>query len=224
MKTKRHIASGLIVATCFAGLLLIAGCSKAPKPGNSVVRGSVTYKGQKLMAGMLEFWNQDGPVGHAPINQDGIYEAIGLADGNYQICVVTVPLASLKSLEMAGFSTDGKRPNAPPAMRPGMAGFPGGLPGGPSIKRGAPGGQGNRPDASKPQRGREASSLPPGAPRPPFPIEGGLASGSPNPLDFLPKEKRQLHQEVQKKFGTVMVSKITITVQPGEQTFDLKLE
>jgi hypothetical protein len=43
-------------------------------------------------------------------------------------------------------------------------------------------------------------------------------------LDLLPKEKRKLHEEVQAKYGTFMVSKITITVQSGEQTFDLKLD
>jgi hypothetical protein len=217
MKRIPRLAFGLIVASWFAGLLLVAGCSKAPQPGNSVVRGSVSYKGQKLLTGMVEFWNQDGPVGHAPINPDGTYEAVGLATGNYQICVVTVPQASMKSLEIAGFGGDGKRPNVLTVIKPRV---------GPAMAAGR-GGPGFKPGgAPKPVRPGGRPLLPPGAapPNSPFPMEGGMTGGPPNPLDFLPKEKRHLHEAVQKKFGTVMVSKITITVQSGEQTFDLKLD
>jgi hypothetical protein len=63
MTFTHPIAFGLIAVPWFAGVFLVAGCSQAPQPGNSVVRGHVTYKGQKLITGMVEFWNQDGPVG-----------------------------------------------------------------------------------------------------------------------------------------------------------------
>jgi hypothetical protein len=33
-----------------------------------------------------------------------------------------------------------------------------------------------------------------------------------------------LHEEAQAKYGTIMVSKLTITVQSGEQNFDLPLD
>jgi hypothetical protein len=254
MKIPRLFACGLLAVSVLATPLFLSGCSKSRSAtgGSSVVRGKVTYKGENITTGVVEFWNQDGPVGHGPINRDGTYEATGLAEGNYQVCVVTSPKMSAQAMQKFGPSAEGK-PGVPPAGSggpPGIPGRPGGPPGvggppavsGPPGVGGPPGVVGGKPpdrggkpeDGSggpvRPPRVGEAPPLPPGAPPPDFTLPskenlpGGLPGGAPDPLDRLPKEKRQLHEEAQRKYGTIMVSKITVAVQSGEQTFDLNLD
>jgi len=232
---------GFIALPFLTASLLLVGCSRnnGSPPGNSVVRGKVTYKGQALAAGTVEFWNEHGPVGRGMIQQDGMYEAVGLAEGNYQICVVTLPAESAKALERMG--GQGAKPSGPPGGGPpGPPGGPPGIPGGPPVG-GPPGGPGPGPiGPAGPGGAGDKPPLPPGVPQPgtiplppgapadlPRPGQGvgpGGMPGARGPLDMLSAEKRKLHEEVQTKYGTVMVSKLTFTVGSGEQTHDLKLD
>jgi hypothetical protein len=239
MTIYRRFAYGLIPLFLAPLLFVGGGCSKAKSnpAGTCVVRGKVTYQGKALAMGMVEFWNGDGPVGRGDIHDDGTYEASGLAEGNYQICVVTSPVAAGQTMQVVGGGREGSRPGGPPGGPPkGPPGRPGGPGTGPPGKPGPPGVGGVKPPGAgpgdpvhAPPAPGELPELPPGMPKPELPphSKGGITGRGGlqmDPLDLLPKDKRKYYEEVQAKYGTVLSSKLLITVQPGEQTHDLKLD
>jgi hypothetical protein len=75
---------------------------------------------------------------------------------------------------------------------------------------------------SGPPRADE-SPLPPGMGGVPLPMPGMLVPGD-DPLKGLTAEQKRMLKEVQKRYSSPLKSRYTLTVQPGEQTHDIRLE
>ena len=73
----------LAAALCTA---TICGCSPGPKTGD--VKGKVTFKGQPVTEGMVNFINPtQGGTADAPINGDGTYNAKAVVVGDYLVTI-----------------------------------------------------------------------------------------------------------------------------------------
>jgi hypothetical protein len=93
-------STALLIALIFA-----AGCSDGSTK-KIVVRGTVTYNGQPLDSGILQFAGPNGAYAAGVIREDGTYEISDVTPGETQVAIQEAPRSS-------GSSSGGKR-QAPP--------------------------------------------------------------------------------------------------------------
>ncbi len=79
----RTLPIGLVVGLAVA----VAGCSGANSPAK--VKGTITYKGQTLKAGIVYFMCEQGGQYEAAIKSDGSYQFTDLPKGNVKVLVST---------------------------------------------------------------------------------------------------------------------------------------
>jgi hypothetical protein len=201
MTPKRLLGRGGVFLILLSVVLGLAGCSrKETVPTGETVRGKVFYKGQPVTFGAVHFYNQDGFVGSGYINPDGSYEVFCVPAGNVQFCVVTDP-ASLDHPAPVGPNAAPVSPPPLPPERPPVIEVP---PGWTAVSISPPG---------APFDPAAVMLYPPGEPVPPGAVK--LPT---------PAERRTL-DEIQQKYGTPFSNfKHTYTVQPGEQTCDIRLK
>jgi hypothetical protein len=115
------------MATCFSrsspgrllGLVLavlavaaVAGCSSGTK--KVTVNGTVTYKGQPVRSGILQFVGPEGSYSAAAVQSDGTFIITDVVPGEVKVGIMEAPQGS-------GSSSDDKArsaPKAPPVSLP----------------------------------------------------------------------------------------------------------
>jgi hypothetical protein len=83
---------------CLLGLVLLlvatSGCGGGDK--KLTINGTVTYKGQPISGGMLQFAaTQGGAPAAAVINKDGTYSMTGVTPGEVKVSITATPGAKL---------------------------------------------------------------------------------------------------------------------------------
>lgn len=113
--TRAHSLCGLFLLLTI-GLLGCSGNSHAP----ARVSGSVSYKGQPIKAGKMQFHTPDGVAYDAQISSDGTYTATDVPVGEL---VITVETESLKPKAGKGKDAE-KRAGMVQKPPPGVASAP----------------------------------------------------------------------------------------------------
>jgi hypothetical protein len=99
--------SGRLLTVAALALVAAVGCAKADK--KVTVKGTVSYKGQPLKAGILKFVGPNGAYSAASIQPDGTFIVTDVVPGEVKVGVMEAPQSS-------GSSSGGRSaPPKPPA-------------------------------------------------------------------------------------------------------------
>jgi hypothetical protein len=104
---------GRILGLVAIAAVAVAGCSRGVK--KVTVHGTVSYKGQTLQSGILQFAGPEGAYSAAAIQSDGTYIITDVVPGEVKVAVVEAPQGS------GGPSADEKKssgPKRPPVSLP----------------------------------------------------------------------------------------------------------
>jgi hypothetical protein len=103
---------GLVaIAVSVAG----SGCQGKGGIKKVTVSGTVSYKGQRLQSGILQFMGPGGAYSAASIQQDGTYIITDVVPGEVKVGVMEAPQASGSSSSSGGKASG---PKAPPVTLP----------------------------------------------------------------------------------------------------------
>lgn len=105
MRIALPLPRSRVIVAVSAALMFAVGCSGGGTK-KIVVRGTVTYNGQPLDSGMLQFAGPNGAYAAAVIKADGTYEITDVTPGETKVAVQEAPRGS-------GSSSGGKH-QAPP--------------------------------------------------------------------------------------------------------------
>jgi hypothetical protein len=103
---------GRLLGLAAVVLVAASGCSD-PGVKKVTVKGTVTYKGQKLQSGILKFVGPDGSYSAASIQPDGTFIITDVIPGEIKVGVMESPSGSGSS---SGDKTAG--PRTPPIALP----------------------------------------------------------------------------------------------------------
>jgi hypothetical protein len=101
------------VAAVLVAVMAIAGCSKGTK--KVTVNGTVSYKGQSVRSGILQFIGPEGAYSAAEIQPDGTYIITDVVPGEVKVGIMEAPQGS------GGPAASNKgrpAPKAPPVSLP----------------------------------------------------------------------------------------------------------
>jgi hypothetical protein len=115
--------------------IVLAGCSSSKKPAE--VSGKVTYKGEPVTGGMIQFCSVEGNENfQAGITEAGTYVVNGVSQGEMIVTVDTEGLNPNRPKVAYGGGKDGSATSSPDAMAEKMKAM-GKLPEGAGAKQGA---------------------------------------------------------------------------------------
>jgi hypothetical protein len=81
-----RLAPALCLVT---GLLVSVGCSSGGSPNRAKLRGTVTYKGQPVKAGIIYLVTEEGSTYQGPIMESGKYDMTDLPAGRVKVVIDT---------------------------------------------------------------------------------------------------------------------------------------
>lgn len=113
MSQLPHSSPGRLFGLVAVIAVAVAGCSKGVK--KVTVHGTVSYKGQPLQSGVLQFVGPEGAYSAGAIQSDGTYIVTDVVPGEVKVAVAEAPQGS------GGPSADEKKsagPKKPPVSLP----------------------------------------------------------------------------------------------------------